>query len=43
MTKGKIIVEKSTVPVRTAHAITTILENNDRGLKFQVPFVLRWL
>jgi len=36
VTKGKIIVEKSTVPVRTAHAVATVLANNDKGLKFQV-------
>lgn len=35
-TKGKIVVEKSTVPVRTAHAVATVLANNDKGLKFQV-------
>jgi UDPglucose 6-dehydrogenase len=35
-TKGKIIVEKSTVPVRTAQAVSTVLANNDKGLKFQV-------
>ena len=34
--KGKIIVEKSTVPVRTAQAVATVLANNDKGLKFQV-------
>jgi UDPglucose 6-dehydrogenase len=32
----KIIVEKSTVPVRTAHAVRRVLECNDKGLKFQV-------
>lgn len=35
-TKGKIVVEKSTVPVRTAQAVATVLANNDKGLKFQV-------
>jgi len=35
-TKGKIIVEKSTVPVRTAQAVATVLANNEKGLKFQV-------
>ncbi len=33
---GKIIVEKSTIPVKTADAITTILSANTKGLKFQV-------
>lgn len=32
----KIVVEKSTLPVRTAQSIKTILSNNSRGLKFQV-------
>lgn len=35
-TTDKIVVEKSTVPVRTATAIRTILSVNDKGLKFQV-------
>lgn len=35
-TAGKIVVEKSTVPVRTAHAVATVLANNAKGLKFQV-------
>jgi UDPglucose 6-dehydrogenase len=35
-TSDKIVVEKSTVPVRTATAIRTILAVNDKGLKFQV-------
>jgi len=34
--RGKIIVEKSTIPVKTADAITSILSSNTRGLKFQV-------
>jgi UDPglucose 6-dehydrogenase len=34
--RGKIIVEKSTIPVKTADTITTILASNTRGLKFQV-------
>ncbi len=34
--RGKIIVEKSTIPVKTADAISTILASNTRGLKFQV-------
>lgn len=33
---GKIVVEKSTVPVRTAQAVRRVLECNDRGLHFQV-------
>ena len=32
----KIVVEKSTVPVRTAQAVNRVLECNDKGLKFQV-------
>lgn len=32
----KIVVEKSTVPVRTADAIRRVLRCNDKGLKFQV-------
>ncbi len=32
----KIIVEKSTIPVKTAESISTILAANARGLKFQV-------
>uniref|UniRef100_A0A7S1GJ85 UDP-glucose 6-dehydrogenase n=1 Tax=Cyclophora tenuis TaxID=216820 RepID=A0A7S1GJ85_CYCTE len=35
-TSDKIVVEKSTVPVRTATAITRVLQANDKGLKFQV-------
>ncbi|MFT3870369.1 MAG: UDP-glucose 6-dehydrogenase [Nibricoccus sp.] len=35
-TSSKIIVEKSTIPVRTAEAIKTILAANTRGLKFSV-------
>jgi UDPglucose 6-dehydrogenase len=33
---AKIIVEKSTIPVKTADAIKTILASNSRGVKFQV-------
>ena len=33
---NKIVVEKSTLPVRTAESIKTILSNNSKGLKFQV-------
>lgn len=32
----KIVVEKSTVPVRTAQAITRVLAANEKGLNFQV-------
>jgi UDPglucose 6-dehydrogenase len=34
--KGKIIVEKSTLPVRTAEAMERILNSNDKGLHFEV-------
>lgn len=33
---NKIVVEKSTVPVRTAEAVQRVLSSNDRGLSFQV-------
>jgi UDPglucose 6-dehydrogenase len=35
-TTNKIVVEKSTVPVRTAQAIQRVLSCNDKGLSFQV-------
>eukprot|EP00587_Corethron_hystrix_P005552 CAMPEP_0113310992 /NCGR_PEP_ID=MMETSP0010_2-20120614/8413_1 /TAXON_ID=216773 ORGANISM="Corethron hystrix, Strain 308" /NCGR_SAMPLE_ID=MMETSP0010_2 /ASSEMBLY_ACC=CAM_ASM_000155 /LENGTH=458 /DNA_ID=CAMNT_0000166553 /DNA_START=255 /DNA_END=1631 /DNA_ORIENTATION=- /assembly_acc=CAM_ASM_000155 len=35
-TSGKIVVEKSTVPVRTADAIRRILTCNEKGHKYQV-------
>lgn len=35
-TTDKIIVEKSTLPVRTAEALKDILENTGNGVKFQV-------
>jgi UDPglucose 6-dehydrogenase len=35
-TENKIVVEKSTLPVRTAQSIKTILSNNTKGVKFQV-------
>lgn len=35
-TTNKIVVEKSTVPVRTAEAIRRVLRCNDKGLKFEV-------
>lgn len=35
-TSDKIVVEKSTVPVRTADAVARVLSVNDKGLKFQV-------
>jgi UDPglucose 6-dehydrogenase len=33
---GKIVVEKSTLPVRTAAAMERILNSNDRGIHFEV-------
>ena len=33
---GKIVVEKSTLPVRTAQAMSRILHSNRKGLKFQI-------
>ena len=35
-TSNKIVVEKSTVPVRTAQAIQRVLKSNQKGLDFQV-------
>lgn len=35
-TNDKIIVEKSTLPVRTAEALKSILDNTGNGVKFQV-------
>ena len=35
-TRNKIVVEKSTLPVRTAEALRRILCSNDKGLKFEV-------
>jgi UDPglucose 6-dehydrogenase len=35
-TAPKIVVEKSTVPVRTAQAITRVLKANDKGIDYQV-------
>lgn len=32
----KIVIEKSTLPVRTAHSMKRVLEANDRGLKFEI-------
>lgn len=34
--RGKIVVEKSTLPVRTAAAMARILNSNGRGVRFQV-------
>jgi UDPglucose 6-dehydrogenase len=34
--RGKIVIEKSTLPVRTASAMARILNSNDRGLRFHV-------
>jgi len=33
---SKIVVEKSTLPVRTAHSMAKVLNANERGIKFQV-------
>jgi UDPglucose 6-dehydrogenase len=33
---SKIIVEKSTLPVRTAEAMSTILNSNDKGIHFEI-------
>eukprot|EP00638_Chattonella_subsalsa_P003441 CAMPEP_0117750716 /NCGR_PEP_ID=MMETSP0947-20121206/10540_1 /TAXON_ID=44440 /ORGANISM="Chattonella subsalsa, Strain CCMP2191" /LENGTH=454 /DNA_ID=CAMNT_0005568949 /DNA_START=158 /DNA_END=1522 /DNA_ORIENTATION=- len=35
-TSNKIVVEKSTVPVRTAESVRRVLRANDKGLQFQV-------
>ncbi|WP_417873700.1 nucleotide sugar dehydrogenase [Xanthomarina gelatinilytica] len=35
-TTDKIVVEKSTLPVRTAHAIKNILDHTGNGVKFQI-------
>ena len=35
-TSSKIVVEKSTLPVRTAEAMERILNGNDKGLRFDV-------
>eukprot|EP00545_Synedropsis_sp_CCMP1620_P005124 CAMPEP_0119013152 /NCGR_PEP_ID=MMETSP1176-20130426/8022_1 /TAXON_ID=265551 /ORGANISM="Synedropsis recta cf, Strain CCMP1620" /LENGTH=454 /DNA_ID=CAMNT_0006966209 /DNA_START=126 /DNA_END=1490 /DNA_ORIENTATION=+ len=35
-TSNKIVVEKSTVPVRTAQAVARVLQCNDKGLSFQI-------
>jgi UDPglucose 6-dehydrogenase len=35
-TSGKIIVEKSTLPVRTAAAMERILSHNEKGVRFEV-------
>jgi len=34
--KGKIVVEKSTLPVRTAESVERILNSNDKGIEFQI-------
>lgn len=34
--KDKIVVEKSTIPIRTAQAVRKILANSDNGINFQV-------
>lgn len=35
-TESKIVVEKSTLPVRTAEALANILEHNSKGIKFEI-------
>ncbi len=35
-TSNKIVVEKSTLPIRTAEAIERILKTNEKGLRFQI-------
>lgn len=32
----KIVIEKSTLPVRTAHSMKVVLEANEKGIKFQI-------
>lgn len=32
----KIVIEKSTLPVRTAHSMKVVLEANERGIKFEI-------
>jgi UDPglucose 6-dehydrogenase len=32
----KIVIEKSTLPVRTAHSMRRVLNANDRGIKFEI-------
>jgi len=32
----KIVIEKSTLPVRTAHSMRRVLNSNDRGIKFEI-------
>ncbi|MDR3001520.1 MAG: nucleotide sugar dehydrogenase [Fibromonadaceae bacterium] len=34
--RGKIVVEKSTLPVRTAESMERILNGNDKGMRFQI-------
>jgi UDPglucose 6-dehydrogenase len=34
--EDKIIVEKSTLPVRTAEAVKSILDNTGNGVQFQI-------
>ena len=35
-TNNKIVVEKSTLPVRTAEKIKEILDKNDKGVQFEI-------
>ncbi|KAL2544063.1 UDP-glucose 6-dehydrogenase 1 [Forsythia ovata] len=43
----KIVVEKSTVPVKTAEAIEIIMTNNSKGINFQIlsnpKFLAEWI
>lgn len=32
----KVVIEKSTLPVRTAHSMKVVLEANEKGIKFQI-------
>jgi UDP-glucose 6-dehydrogenase len=40
-TSSKVVVEKSTVPVRTADAVRRVLMCNEKGIEFQVHVQLR--
>src|SRR5690554_739651 len=42
-TSDKIVIEKSTLPVRTAQAIKDILDNTGNGVKFQILSNLEFL
>ena len=32
----KIVIEKSTLPVRTAHSMKVVLEANEKGIKYEI-------